>query len=368
MIYIVLFGFTYTLFMLSDRSKGILRGFFALCGMSLICLFAGVRDFTVGTDTSVYGYSTYLSAMGTGLAEHVSALAASSAPLFNAYVWFAARLTGSFAGMLFFIQLGSLLPFYFVIRKAAPDKTAICILIYMLLVFPFTMNALKQGIAVSFVFAAGYFAYRRRLALFCAALLAAVGFHLTAVVGILLYPLSLFVRGADDAKPLRRRTFAFVAMVVFVCYAVVVVFGEELVRMVAPLRDAYSYQLNAIGKGSVSVGNLLLLIAFAVVGGTCLEDRGKGLNRERSFLYILTVVGMAAYQFDVVAESLSRFAYYGVVFAPLFYQRMLGAQRRENFALVMALFVLIVLVFVYSIILMGNQAVYPYTSMILGIR
>lgn len=367
MIYFVLFGFTYILFMLSDRSKGVLRGFFALCGILLVCLFAGARDLGIGTDTSVYGYSTYLSAMSRGLVEHVSALSASSAPLFNAYAWVGARLTGSFGGMLFFIQLGSLLPFYVVIRKVASAKTAVCILIYMLLIFPFTMNVLKQGIAVSFVFVAGYFAYRAKLAPFCIALLTAVGFHLTAVVGILLYPLGLLVRDADSTKPLRRRTFAFVAIVVCVCYAVVILFGEELVRMVAPLRDAYSYQLNAIGQGSVSIGNLLLLIAFAVVGGMCLEDKGKGLNRERSFLYILTVVGMAAYQFDVVAESLSRFAYYGVIFAPLFYQRMLVAQRRENFVLVVALLVLIALVFVYSIILMGNQAVYPYTSVVLGI-
>lgn len=367
MIYFVLFGFTYILFMLSDRSKGILRGFFVLSGILLICLFAGARDIGIGTDTLVYGYSTYLSSMDRGLAEHVSALAASSAPLFNVYAWVSARLTGSFAGMLFFIQLGSFLPFYLAIRKASPDKTAVCVLIYMLLVFPFTMNALKQGIAVSLVFVAGCFAFRRRPVPFCVTLLIAVGFHLTAVVGILLYPLALLVRGTDDTTPLRRRTFMFVAIVVFICYAVVILFGEELVRMVAPLRGAYSYQLNAIGQGSVSIGNLLLFVAFAVVGGMCLEDKGKGLDRERSFLYILTVVGMAAYQFDVVAESLSRFAYYGVVFAPLFYRRMLGAQRRENYVFVVVLFVLIVLVFAYSVILMGHQAVYPYTSTILGI-
>lgn len=367
MIYFVLFSFTYILFMLSDRSKGILRGFFGLSGMLLVCLFAGARDPGIGTDTLVYGYSTYMSAVSRGLAEHVSALAASSAPLFNAYAWIGARLTDSFAGMLFFIQFASFLPFYLAIRKASPDKTAACILIYMLLVFPFTMNALKQGIAVSFVFVAGCFAYRRKLVPFCVALLIAVGFHLTAVIAVLLYPLALLVRGADDAKPLRRRTFAFVGIVVFICYAVVILFGEELVRVVAPLRGAYSYQLNAIGQGSVSIGNLLLLVAFAVVGGMCLEDKDKGLDRERSFLYILAIVGMAAYQFDVVAESLSRFAYYGVIFAPLFYCRMLEAQRRENYVLVVALFVLIVLVFSYSIILMGNQAVYPYASAILGI-
>lgn len=368
MIYFALFCFTYILFMLSDKSKGVLRGFFAACGILLVCFFSGARDLGVGTDTVVYGYTTYLSAMSRGLLDHVAALAASSAPLFNAYVWVGARLSESFAGMLFFIQLASLLPFYLVIRKASPDKTAACLLVYMLTVFPFTMNALKQGVAISFVFAAGYFAYQRRLVPFCASLLVAVGFHLTAIVGALLYPLALLVRGADGTKPLRRQTFVFVSIVVFVCYAIVMVFGEDLVRLIAPLRGAYSYQLNAIGRGSISIGNLLLLIAFAIVGGLCLEDKAEGLNRERSYLYILTVVGMAAFQFDLVAESLSRFAYYGVIFAPLFYQRMLGAQRRENFVLVIALFVLIVLVFAYSIIFMGHQAIYPYTSNILGIR
>ena len=368
MIYFILFGFTYVLFALSDQSKGVLRGFFAICGILLVCFFSGARDLGIGTDTAVYGYSTYLSAMSRGLVDHVTALAASSAPLFNVYAWVASRLTGSFAGMLFFIQLGSLFPFYLVIRKTSPDKVAMPILVYMLLVLPFTMNALKQGIAISYVFVAGYFAYRRRFVQFCASLLVAMGFHLTAAVGVLLYPLASLVRGADDMKPLRKQTFAFVTIVVFICYVMVIVFGQELVRMVAPLRVAYSYQLNAIGRGSVSIGNLLLLIAFAIVGGMCLEDKDKGLNRERAFLYILTVVGMAAYQFDVVAESLSRFAYYGVVFAPLFYQRMLRVQRRESFVLVMAVFVLIVLIFVYSIILMGNHAVYPYTSIILGIR
>lgn len=368
MIYLVLFLATYVLFLLSDRSRGILSWMFAGCGIALVCFVSGARDIGVGTDTAVYGYGTYLSAMSRGFVDHIEALSASSAPLFNAYAWLASRLTGSFNGMLFFVQLGSLLPFCIVVRRVARGDTAICILLYLLLFLPFSMNALKQGIAAALVFVAGYAAFQKKPLPFIAALVMAVGFHLTAVIGALLYPLAALVRGADGSLPLKRSTFQFVAAIVLLSYLVVIVFGEDLVRLIAPIRDAYSYQLSAIGRGSISIGYLLLLIGFAAIGSMCLEDARGTLNRERAYLYIISVVGLAAFQFDVVAESLSRLAYYGVIFAPLLYQRMARAQSRENYLLVMGLLVLTALVFAYSTLIVGVHAVYPYTSVLLGIR
>lgn len=368
MIYLALFLVTYALFLLSDRSRGILSWMFAACGIVLVCFVSGARDIGVGTDTVVYGYGTYLSAMSHGLVDHVEALSQSSAPLFSVYTWLASRLTGSFNGMLFFVQLGSLLPFCIVVRRVARGNTAICVLLYLLLFLPFSVNCLKQGIAVAFVFVAGCSAFQKKRASFIAALAAAVGFHLTAVVGALLYPLAALVRGADGSLPLKRSTFRFVVVAILLSYLVVIVFGEELVRLIAPIRDAYSYQLSAIGRGSISIGYLLLLIGFAAVGGTCLEDTRGTLDRERAYLYIISVVGLAAFQFDVVAESLSRFAYYGVIFTPLFFQRMARAQSRENYLLVVGLLTLTALVFIYSILIAGTHEVYPYTSAFLGIR
>lgn len=367
MIYLVVFAMAYALFYAAGKSKGALSWACASLGVLLICLFAALRDETVGTDVRTYGIGTFNSAVARSLPDHLNALSASNAPLFSILTWLSARLTGTLNGMLFFIQLSAVLPAYVGMRKVAKGDAAICMLVYFLLVFPFSMNALKQGIAVSFVFLAGVYAFGRKPKPFAVFIVLAVGFHLTALLGVLLYPLAVLLGDASGDAPLRKGAFAFLAVAIALGYGAAFLFGEQLVRLVAPVRDAYAYQVRHIGMGDVSYSMLVLLVVLVVAGVPCLDDGDDGVDREFAYFFLVSVIGAALFQIDVIAESLSRFAYYGLVFVPVTYQMILRRLARENLFYAAGLFAVMVAVFVYSVIVMGHQEVYPYTSSILGL-
>lgn len=362
MIYIFVFTFCFFLFYLSDKIRSFSRFFFSLSAIILLCMFAALRNNSVGTDITNYGISTFQSAESNNLAEHIYFLRNSYAPLFSIVTWIGVHLTGSFNGMLFIIQLLSIVPFYYISKKEIGNHIAVCMLIYMLLLFPITLNLLKQGIAISYAYVAGVYAYKTRWKLFALFSIIAIGFHLTGIFCILYMFLVLFLKKKKIFKKNRLKLLLLTISIIYMC---VLYFGRDIVRLIAPLRDSYAYQLNAIGKGSLNISMLIMLAVYILLGIYCYNKMTVFSDSALVYYYILSVVGLALTQFDIITESLSRISYYGMIFIPLCFIKM---YRKGNFVVKILLAFIIFMyfaVFVYSNIIMGYQAIYPYHSDIL---
>lgn len=359
MIYFFVFFVSYALFLLSDKSKQYLRYLYAGLGVFVLCLLSGLRDISVGTDVSDYGLDTYYSAINNSLYEHLIYLNRSDAPLFNILVWVFANVFNSFNIVLFAIQAASIIPFYVIANKILKGNVSFCMLMYMLLIYPITLNLLKQGIAISFIIVAGYYALNKKLFPYIFFLICAIGFHLTAIIGILFYPFSVFLQ---KYKNVSKKIFCIYVLV----FGSIFFFGESLIYLIAPLRDAYSYQINSIGKGSLNISMLLLLFIFLASNFFVFNKNKKMDMRDKYFFYII-LAGFISCQFDLISESLSRFGYYGLIFLPIYLKMMIDKSNKSSILFQYIIIILVIFIFIYSIIINHNQEIYPYYSKILGI-
>lgn len=367
MIYLILFGISILLFCFSDNSTGLLKNLAAFLGILSVCWFASVRDPTIGTDIKTYGFSFYYSATMNSLPDHIILLKNNYSPLFCLITWIAVKITGSFAGMLFAIQLCSIVPVYITIRKFSNKCTALGMGVYFLSIFPITLNLLKQGIAISFVFVAGYYAIQKSPIKFILASLAAIGFHITAIISLFIYPLFYLIRGEGRVRFFGKWSSLIFVVIITTLSISIFLFGPNIVRLIAPLRDAYSYQVNQIGKGTLSINNLAFAILSTVLLYRFIRLKNGDLDYRFECLYVITLLGFVASQFDLISESLSRLSYYFTIFNSLLL--IIVNERNEKSASITVFIILAALLFIfyYSIILMGYQQVYPYTSAIIGI-
>ena len=104
-IYLVAFAFHIALLYLSarigDKRVGLVL---AIISVLPLCVVAGARDITVGTDTSAYPLSCFNASQ---VYSPIGALSACSdqEPIFVLLFWFLGRLTGDFNAVLFFCEL-----------------------------------------------------------------------------------------------------------------------------------------------------------------------------------------------------------------------------------------------------------------------
>lgn len=148
-IYLVAFVFHIALLYLSARIGDKRFGLFlAIISVLPLCVVAGARDITVGTDTSAYPLSCFNASQ---VYSPIGALSACSdqEPLFVLLFWFLGRLTGDFNAVLFFCEVLIFLPYVLVAKKQFPQGYPVIGFFLCFIVFGYTLNILRQCLATS---------------------------------------------------------------------------------------------------------------------------------------------------------------------------------------------------------------------------
>lgn len=371
MIYVAIIGIPVFLAYLADHTKGLLNFILIAAALFLPCLFAGVRDDTVGTDVLTYGIWTFRAAEAQSLASFMQSYATISAPGFNLLSWFLAR-SGSFELYLGAIQALTVCPIYLYARHRYPGCTWVAMAAYMLLLFPISLNAMKQMIAVSLCLLSYELIERKRFLLFALYVIAvSVFFHQTAFIFLIVYPVMrlMYDIGKGPSAFFGRGQRLAVAAIILLLFALMFVFGNRLIELLSPIKESYSYQANASGD-RLNYSALVMTVTFVIIYflNRPKGKAGTGLVREQEILGIMCIVGSLAFQLNVIASSLLRFAYYLIGFVPLYASSLLkGGKRAVSLVSVLILFAFLVLYFVQVYVINGGNAVYPYTSAILGV-
>lgn len=373
MIYIIIISLPTLLAYLADKTKGSLRACLVGATLFIPCYFAGVRDMSVGTDVLTYGVWTFEAAKNQSFQDFMLDYAGISAMGFNALSWIAAQ-TSSFVFYLGMIQALTVCPIYLYARHRYPTCSWPAMAAYMLLLFPISLNAMKQMIAASLCALSFDFIERKKpLAFGCFVLCISLFFHQTAVVFLFMYPIVRLILGVGNE---RRALFGrfqplAVGFLVLVLFGVAFIFGNALIEFVAPIKESYSYQAQAEGS-RLNYSALVMSVGFCVVLLlNYIGDRevATSMVREESVLGIISIIGFLAFQLNIVAISLQRFAYYLIVFVPLFLSSMAINHRKasSSFAIGIAL-MLLVFYFIQAYVINRGNAIFPYTSIILGVQ
>lgn len=368
MIYFVIIGLPIFLAFLSDHSRGLLS--YTLFGLALFvpCLFAGARDATIGTDVMTYGYWTFKSATRSSLLPFLSSYADISAFGFNLISWIIAR-AGSFPLYLGTLQALVVVPLCAYSKKLFPQSSWIAMALYMLLLFPFSLNAMKQMIAVALCVLTFQLADERRPLLFAGAvLIIAFLFHQTAIVALIYYPAVVSIRSIGSNRAFFGRFHGLViAAITVVLFFLAFIFGNRLVSSLSFLKESYSYQANSTGS-RLNYTSLVLLTGISIIYviDQYFSDKKPDIYDARRLFGLFSIVGAFAVQLNMVANSLLRFSYYALSFLPLYGSAVYGEGRRGRL-LSLFLTVLSVAYFYQAFVVNGGNQIFPYTSSILGI-
>lgn len=123
----------------------------------VFCYFASVRDMSVGSDTSFYGYPTFQGAIRYPFLTFVSSGVYSSwGFLYKVIAWVVSNFVGSFQALLFAIELCVAAPIVFAGRKLAGKHFPILIALFAIYFYPLSFNLMRQCIAMSFLLPAYY--------------------------------------------------------------------------------------------------------------------------------------------------------------------------------------------------------------------
>lgn len=230
----------------SGHRLGRLLGIAVAC--VLLILFAGLRDFSVGTDTGTYVHSfsrvdSLQSALSMGMEVGYSILN-----------WLAKRISDSYASLLLMIS-AIVVPLYVttIVRLVKRYETGIYLFI-VLGFYTFVFNGARQAIAAAICFWAIRFILERRFTPYLAAVGFAMLFHQSALVTLPLYYL---------ATPRLRLTRLAGLVVAIVCF---LVFLRVFVGLAADLLDDRfaTYAEEAEGGGIVMGAFLLSQGAFLI--------------------------------------------------------------------------------------------------------
>lgn len=262
-LYLVFGVYTLTFLGRCYGSKGIAR--LTLCfAITALILFAGLRGYSVGTDTGNYkrwfdGIHKFSSAFNLGTEIGFSALLGVARSISDSYVFFllaAATLTVTF----YITAIAKMVRHY---------ETAVYVYI-TLGTYTFLFNGVRQAIAASITFWAIRFVLEKRLFAYVLSVAIAASFHLSALVALPLY----FIAG----NKLRLSRVVFL-VVVAIGLGLLFKFSSGLTLLL--FSDHYS------AYAEISAGGGGVMSAFLLAQGILLTIIRRMLGHKREKYTIL---------------------------------------------------------------------------------
>ena len=387
---------TTTLVYLGERCRGALRWIVVSLGLFLPCFLAGARDPNIGTDIYSYAIWMYQSATELNFDAFLQDKSSMASIGWNAMTWIASRLGGSFGFYLFTIEAFCIVPIYFGLRRVAPNFEWAGILAWLLLFYAFSLNGMRQSVAMGFIFYSFTFIRDRAFLKFVACVVIGLLFHQTAAIGFALYPLARLTETKEMVIGFFGRWQGVISVVLILgAFGFALAFGDEIVMVASTLKASYSYQVQHLGSHDISVSSLYMLIACLVI---CIAARNDFSYTEREgavtasaisqpsamatiqrnavdakmqscefrMAAVFSCVGYLIWQLNYVSDTLGRFGAYGSVFTCIMLTSLMANGKRSRGHAVV-LVAISVVYFVVMIMLLGKEEVYPYSSAILGI-
>ena len=345
-------------------------------------IIAGVRGDSVGTDTMVYGVPGLDLSREASFSEYLSEYGNWHPLGYCLITWIVGHTFHSRIIYFAVIQLFAFLPVYYSLNHQFKKEAWIGVLFYCLVIFPISLNAMKQVIAASFGVAAMTELINKRPISALLLIVAAILFHQTAVVLFLLIPLFYLVKSWHKIAPIiKKHKIAAVLSVtaLILCCVCALINWKAIVRELTKIRPSFAYVLSHIGEGQIYESAAALLLVCIIVECFYIQVRrcvglyrSESLNQKEAVgrkaltdaSFAVMLIGMTAMQLDILALGLSRISIYGLVFGCLWIASLLHAYgQSQNSTLKYSISVLVLACIVYAVFtyfISGAHEVYPY--------
>lgn len=361
----------------SLRKKKNMRGF-ALCmilAVLAVAVLAGLRDVTVGTD-SVHYWKWEIDARYADNFAQCLKKGRPSEPLFMALVYAAGQYLGCVQWLYF---LASLIGCGFVMAAFVWMREVVSVpyawVSYLFLFYGNSLNGTRQAIAMTIVLLALFMAMRGKYLWYVVLTVLAYGFHNSAMLSVVFLALYLILKKWDTLPVKAVLVGGMIAAVV--CY-------EPLFRLLdwtGITRGRFVSYVNAVNGVNFSLNPILVRLPFFLLVLFFYRDFAKEEKTEHDtfrksdadFLVIMMIADMITAELRIISIPIYRVSLYFSVFRCMAIGRVLHVLKkdpeRKNWARLVAagLVALLVVIWLYQVVLKGNDEIYPYTSRILHI-
>ncbi|MGJ3803086.1 EpsG family protein [Limosilactobacillus mucosae] len=249
-VYLIAFLVSTTLFKCGDFFKEKNRWIVDALGILLLCMVAGFRGISVGTDVSVYLRPSIDAAMyANNFVEywHASWMPPNGYRLmeisqfefgYTLLIWIVTKLFHSIVMTQLVVELFIIYPIYFVLRKAKNTSVWIGMLTFELMFFNASLNMIRQSMAVAVGLVAVFYWFNNDKIKFLLFTVVAFFFHKSAVILFIVVGLYEFLYSKKRLKNLKLEGSSY-RLIIFSVIGTLVVFSSQYL----------TYLLKFIGLG-----------------------------------------------------------------------------------------------------------------------
>ena len=333
-------------------NKKILKMLFLIISIFLLCLIAGVRNVTVGTDVNVYVSRLYnISVNSSNLVWY---LRHSNSDLLFAFVVYVGSLFKNIGYPLFLIEFMVTMPIYLYAYKESDKKSfTYLILIFLLTMYCISLNLMRQSIAMSIcILSYHYFdkkEYKKTLFLLFIAFL----FHKTALIFGMVYLINYVINNSKKYK------LIYILAIIILC-VIATIFMEKIVGLTS--YSSYIDRSSLIREFSInSILKKLMWILLAGVSTVFISDSCKKNNLIIGNILMIISLALTFCSFKIPGTG--RLGYYFLNMSYfLIIPEIPNAFKEKKF---MANILLIIVIFFWvnmTHVKNDSSQVYPYKS------
>lgn len=261
------------------------------------------------------------------------------------------------------------------VRRGWEKYSWLGMLIYYLCFYSFSLNLLRQSIAMSIIFWGYNYIVERKPIKFCVSVVIAAGFHLTAAIMLLLYPIHRMVTYVQDKDsknifsriigPYRKLIYA---LIILLCVAVLFLYSSLLPIIIA-LTGRFEGQLEFLSGGISMYWPYWLIMSLPIFLLFRRYNVRRSMDEEYSFLYLMFALSIILFQVIGINSESYRISLYFMQFLILLMVKS-GCTEYQTFRIILERWCILIFLgayYVYFFIIALFNHVYPYTSSMLGI-
>lgn len=308
------------------KRKNKILGVFNI-GISILslCVVAGVRDLTIGTDIMYYYYQLFYDFSIKGISLIREMKNATVEPGFVILVYITSLLNNVNVSMGI-IEFISILPIYILAYKLR-DKESIVLVIYIYITTMYvrSFNLIRQSISMTIVILAAYYFYNKKYKKAIILTFLACSVHISAIISCIIY----FIIYLSEYKT--KNKYYWICLV-YAIMIIMVIFSSQLLNLFGGRYARYVTDVNNVSIKSLSI--LKKMFWICISGYMYLWNlKFHTSNSNQSFVvFNLFVMDFILFMLSTKIPNAGRIGYYfinlgyilfGINFVKMFKQKKL---------------------------------------------
>lgn len=332
--------------------------FFYILAIVIVAYLAGARDLSVGTDTAGYGATVFRYALySNDLSALIRRTITSFEPLYVVLNYLISRFTDNIH--IFYFSLGLLIyGFTFAGVVHYKDKVSLTLAwaCYLFLFYGDTLNAMRQMLACAIIFWASPFFFRKKYVKYCIFVVISFFCHNSALLALFVPIVFVLLK--------KKNTFLMKCTIIL-GMGFAIVFYSAILHWLIKLNILNSGRyLQYVGTGIPIDINAAIIRAPMLFFVVYYRKKFSGNDEDKLLFDTVLVVVLADIllsQMRSVVQWLYRLTLYSGMYRCLAYSRIaIKANRNDRLLIKGILLLYLIIVFIYQVIIQGNNAVYPY--------